>query len=72
MAIKKIDYEKCVGCGRCMQICSCDVIRMNKDNRPVIKYPTECIVCLYCEEECPAGAIFVSPEKYYKQLQSWG
>lgn len=72
MAIKHIDYEKCIGCGRCKQICAMDVIDMNQEGKPYIKYLNECIVCLYCEEECPVGAIFVAPDKYYKQLQAWG
>ena len=49
-----------------------DVIAMDADGKAMIKYPTECIVCLYCEQDCPVGAIYVSPEKYYKQLQAWG
>jgi NAD-dependent dihydropyrimidine dehydrogenase PreA subunit len=49
-----------------------DVIALNEDNKPYIKYPSECIVCLYCEEDCPVGAIYVSPQKDVKQLQAWG
>lgn len=72
MAIQKIDKEKCVRCGRCRDICAMDVIALDENNSPYIKYLSECVVCLYCEEECPVGAIFVSPEKSYKQLQAWG
>ena len=72
MALERIDKEKCVGCGKCRMICAMDVIAMGEDNKAYIKYPTECVVCLFCEEDCPTGAIYVSPEKYYKQLQAWG
>ena len=73
MAIKKIDLEVCIGCGICAKICSCDVIRMNeKTGKPAILYPEDCCLCLYCEEDCPVGAITVTPEKMMKQLQAWG
>ncbi|MGN0994855.1 MAG: 4Fe-4S binding protein, partial [Butyricicoccus sp.] len=32
----------------------------------------DCIVCMYCEEDCPAQAIFVSPVKMQPYLLSWG
>lgn len=72
MAIRKIDYEKCIGCGMCRDVCSCDVIRLDNQHRPVIQYQNECCLCLYCAEDCPTGAIDISPEKYMKQLQAWG
>lgn len=72
MAIKSIDHAKCVGCGICKKVCAMDVIAMNEEGKAYIKYPEECIVCLFCEEDCPVGAIFVSPDKYFKQLQAWG
>lgn len=72
MAIERIDLDKCIGCGRCRKLCSTDVIRIGEDGKPYIKYKEDCIVCLYCEWDCPTGAIFVSPLKEYKQLQAWG
>ena len=72
MAIERIDREKCIGCETCKKVCSCDVIRMDQDHKAYIKYKNECIVCLYCEIDCPVGAIYVSPEKMNKQLQAWG
>ena len=71
MAIERIDYNKCTGCGLCIKICSCDVIRMGTDGKPVIRYKDECCLCLYCREDCPAGAIYITPEKTVKQLQAW-
>ena len=72
MAIERIDKEKCIGCGTCVNVCSSDVIRMGADGKPHIRYKDECCVCLYCQEDCPAGAIYVAPDKYVKQLQAWG
>lgn len=72
MAIERIDLNKCIGCGTCVAICSCDVLRMGEDRHPYIRYQGECCLCLYCQEDCPTGAIYVSPDKYFKQLQAWG
>lgn len=72
MAIEKIDKEKCIGCGNCRLVCAMDVIAMGEDGKPFIKYPQDCIVCLFCEQECPRQAIYVSPRHDFKQLQAWG
>ena len=72
MAIERIDKEKCNGCGNCRLVCAMDVIAMGDDGKPVIKYPADCIVCLFCEQECPTQAIYVSPTHDFKQLQAWG
>ena len=72
MAIESMDKEKCVGCGNCRLVCATDVIAMGEDGKPYIKYPQDCIVCLFCEQECPTKAIYVSPRHDFKQLQAWG
>ena len=72
MAIERIDRNKCIGCGNCRLVCSCDVIAMDKNNKAYVKYPEDCIVCLFCEQECPVQAIYVSPTHDTKQLQAWG
>jgi NAD-dependent dihydropyrimidine dehydrogenase PreA subunit len=72
VAIESIDKGKCTGCGTCVRICPQDVLRMDKDGKPFIKYIDDCIVCMYCEEDCPTKAIFVSPVKTNPILLSWG
>jgi NAD-dependent dihydropyrimidine dehydrogenase PreA subunit len=72
MAIEKIDKEKCIGCGICVKACNMDVLRMGADGKPYVKYIDDCIVCMYCEEDCPTQAIFVSPVKQQPYLLSWG
>lgn len=53
--------EKCIGCGRCKEVCpeKSRVIKMIKDKDKNI--PTwnmkECIRCFCCQELCPCGAI---------------
>ncbi|MBT8340264.1 MAG: 4Fe-4S binding protein [Desulfatitalea sp.] len=72
MPIERIDSDKCTGCGNCVRACTVDVIRMDKEtNKAVIMYPQECMVCDYCELDCPEDAITVSPEKHSPLLVSW-
>ncbi len=73
MSIEIIDMNLCMGCGTCIDSCPMDVIRMDTvTQKAVIKYPEECMVCLFCERDCPEGAITVSPEKKVPVLVSFG
>ena len=73
MVIERIDPELCTGCGLCVNSCSMDVIRMDDTRKKaVIKYPEECMLCLWCEHDCPNHAIYVSPEKTAPIILSWG
>jgi len=72
MSIERIDAELCDGCGICVDSCPMDVIRMDdKGKKAVIKYPDDCMVCCYCERECPTGAVYVSPEIRELPLLNW-
>lgn len=72
MAIQAVNTEKCVGCGKCVMVCPCDVIRMDPaTKKAVAKYPQDCMCCAECEDECPMDAIYVSPEKYDPLMVSW-
>ena len=70
--IKPIDTEKCTGCGHCVFACPVDVIRLDvAEKKAVAKYPEDCMCCACCEDDCPAGAIFVSPEQNDPLMVSW-
>jgi NAD-dependent dihydropyrimidine dehydrogenase PreA subunit len=73
MTIERIDMERCVGCGTCIDSCPMDVFRMDDESKKaVIRYPEDCMLCHFCEIDCPENAIYVSPEKSTPMLMSWG
>ncbi len=53
------DYEKCTKCGTCYSLCPLDVISLEENGKPYVKYPDECQLCFICQVECPASAIHV-------------
>jgi adenylylsulfate reductase subunit B len=49
-----INSNKCVACGRCVEICSEDVFYgSQKKSVPIVQYPAECWHCNACIESCP-------------------
>lgn len=73
MVIERIDPELCTGCGICVNSCSMDVIRMDTSTKKAfIRYPDDCMLCLWCERDCPEKAIYVSPAKTIPIMVSWG
>ena len=58
-----IDYNKCVKCTTCAQICPLDVFRVQgkgADRTVVVRYPDECWHCRACVMECPKEAITIT------------
>jgi NAD-dependent dihydropyrimidine dehydrogenase PreA subunit len=50
-----------------------DVFRLDEANgKAVIRYPEDCVLCGFCEIDCPEDAVYVSPEKNTPMLMSWG
>ena len=58
MVPKKICEELCIGCKRCVDVCTEDVFRFDEiRKKPILKYPKDCVACMWCEAFCPVGAI---------------
>jgi adenylylsulfate reductase subunit B len=53
----EIDKQKCVGCGRCHDVCPGTLIALDTEKRAYIKYPRDCWGCTSCIKECPVYAI---------------
>jgi NAD-dependent dihydropyrimidine dehydrogenase PreA subunit len=56
----KINYEKCVTCGKCVEFCHKKAFKLEeKENKKIIVVnPNACVVfCRGCEDVCPTGAI---------------
>jgi NAD-dependent dihydropyrimidine dehydrogenase PreA subunit len=54
------NWEKCIGCNRCVEECPVDVYVPNpeKGKSPIILHPDECWYCGVCVNDCPVpGAI---------------
>lgn len=52
----EIDTESCIVCGRCVEACSFEVLKLRK-NGPRARGIGECIVCGQCVAVCPEGAV---------------
>jgi NAD-dependent dihydropyrimidine dehydrogenase PreA subunit len=54
----KIDYDKCTGCGMCLEVCPHNVFKI--ENKKANAFRKEyCMECGACGMNCPAGAIDV-------------
>lgn len=54
----RYDWEKCTGCGRCMEVCPRGVFAL-RDKRAFITDRDRCMECGACESNCAFGAIGV-------------
>ena len=52
-----INQSKCVGCGRCSQVCPGTLIGMGSDGKACMLYPKDCWCCCSCIKECKVDAI---------------
>jgi ferredoxin len=56
----KIDYDKCISCGKCVDFCHMNAFKSEKKDgqKKTLVTPNACVVfCRGCEDICPVGAI---------------
>ena len=56
----QLDTETCVGCGMCEIVCPHTVFQL-KGKKAEIEYLDGCMECGACAQNCPTGAIRVTP-----------
>jgi NAD-dependent dihydropyrimidine dehydrogenase PreA subunit len=54
----KLDKNKCIGCGRCFEVCPHSVFEM-VDRKTVIVDLDSCMECGACARNCPVKALDV-------------
>lgn len=67
----KIDYSKCVTCGKCIDFCHMNAFRFEeKDGKTqTVVNPNSCVVfCRGCEDICPAAAITHPSEEKTQEI----
>ena len=52
-----IDKNKCIGCGKCHDVCPGTLIKQDENGKAYIRYPRDCWGCTSCLKECPVYAI---------------
>jgi len=56
----QVSTERCNACAVCVNICPCDVFRLDeKTGMAKAKYEEDCWYCGACEIDCPTQAISV-------------
>lgn len=53
----RINGIKCIGCGKCSDICPGNLIEKDNNDKALMKFPKDCWGCTACLKECQTGAI---------------
>ena len=62
----RLEAAKCVGCGKCAQVCPAKAVTM-RGGKPSIRRSL-CIHCFCCQEFCPKGAMQVARHRIMRLL----
>ncbi|MHA1427657.1 MAG: DUF169 domain-containing protein [Candidatus Helarchaeota archaeon] len=65
----KINYDLCIGCKKCVEICPSNVYQM-EENRPKISNIDVCTLCGVCADQCPKNAIELRGQADYQKYRT--
>ncbi len=54
----RLDGEKCIGCGRCLEVCPHQVFSLAGNKARITDFDA-CMECGACARNCPVAALFV-------------
>lgn len=66
----RINETLCIGCGKCVKICPCQNLFIEKTGK-VVQTKGKCTVCLRCINKCPKYAIRFISKKGKKQFKQY-
>lgn len=58
VATLKLNSDKCIGCGRCMEVCPHNVFKLNKGKAEIV-HKDACMECGACAKNCAFNVIEV-------------
>lgn len=53
-----IEQAKCIGCGRCTDVCPGNLLRLDAKGKALLRDARDCWGCTACVKECAVDAIF--------------
>ncbi|MGB3365848.1 MAG: 4Fe-4S binding protein [Acidaminobacteraceae bacterium] len=53
--LAKVDYDKCINCGKCVKVCPVEAISQNENNVDIMN--ELCLGCGICLRNCPSNAM---------------
>lgn len=60
VATLKLDTDKCIGCGACVEVCPHRILEVRDKKATVLDFDA-CMECGACWRNCPVEAISVTP-----------
>ena len=61
----KIDSNRCIGCGKCVELCPMKKLKLNDDKKAFPNH--NCTLCYRCVNECPVKAITLFGNEVFSQ-----
>ena len=71
VATLSLSPDKCVGCGKCAEVCPHDVFKVENGKASIFD-KNSCMECGACAKNCPAGAVSVNAGVGCAYAVLWG